>query len=162
MRRKLRIMFFAFSLLPNALLRPQHQSPRTGQTSPVDRSPHSTKRDLAVPLCQSAFEDGIAKNGIAFHGDESVSPPQATAVVPAEMTHEALSKVHGPFDLEVALSFVVDPNGTARNICLSHSVGYGLDESAAISLTKIRFTPATNRGTPVPFRTDIEVAFRSY
>jgi hypothetical protein len=45
---------------------------------------------------------------------------------------------------------------------LSHSVGYGLDESAAISLTKTRFTPATNRGTPVPFRTDIEVAFRSY
>lgn len=162
MRMKLPIIFFAFSLLPNALLRPQHQSPRTGRTLPVVRSPHSTKRDLAVPLCQSAFEDGIAKNGIAFPGDESVSPPQATAVVPAEMTHEALSKVHGPFDFEVVLSFVVAPNGTTRNICLRHSIGYGLDKSAANSLTKTRFTPATNRGTPVPFRTDIEVAFRSY
>jgi hypothetical protein len=162
MRRKLPIIFFAFSLLPNALLRPQHQSPRPGQTLPVVRSPHSTKRDLAVPLCPSAFEDGTAKNGIAFRGDESVSPPQPTAVVPAEMTHEALSKVHGPFDFEVVLSFVVDSNGTARNTCLSHSVGYGLDESAAISLAKTRFTPATNRGTPVPYRTDIEVAFRSY
>ena len=162
MRRKLPIILFAFSLLPNALLRPQHQSPKTGQTLPMVRPPHSTKRDLAVPLCQSAFEDGIAKNGIAFRGDEWVSPPQATAVVEAGMTHEALSKVHGPFDFEVVLSFAVDPNGTARNICRSHSVGYGLDESAAMSLTKTRFTPATNRGTPVPFRTDIEVAFRYY
>ena len=99
---------------------------------------------------------------MAFRGDESVSAPQPTTAVEAEMTHEALSKVHGPFDFEVVLSFVVDPNGTARNICLSHSVGYGLDESAAISLTKTRFTPATNRGIPIPFRTDIEVAFRSY
>ena len=162
MRRKLPIILFAFSLLPNALLRPQHKSPGTGQTLPMVRPPHSTKRDLAVPLCQSAFEDGIAKNGIAFRGDEWVSPPQATAVVEAGMTHEALSKVHGPFDFEVVLSFAVDPNGTARNICRSHSVGYGLDESAAMSLTKTRFTPATNRGTAVPFRTDIEVAFRYY
>jgi TonB family protein len=162
MRGRIPIMFFAFSLLPNALLRPQHQSPRTGQALPVVRSPHSTKRDLAVPLCQSAFEDGIVKNGIAFRGDESVIPPQPTTAVEAKMTHEALSKVHGPFDFEVVLSFVVDPNGTARNICLSHSVGYGLDESAAMSLTKTRFTPATNRGIPIPFRTDIEVAFRSY
>ena len=162
MRGRIPIMIFALSLLPNALLRAQYHSPGAGQTLPVVRSPHSTIRDLAVPLCPSAFEDGIAKNGVAFRGDESVSPPQATAVVPAEMTHEALSKVHGPFDFEVALSFVVDPNGTARNICLSHSVGYGLDESAAISLTKTRFTLATNRGTPVPIRTDIELAFRSY
>jgi hypothetical protein len=162
MRGRIPIMIFALSLLPNALLRAQYHSPGAGQTLPVVRSPHSTKRDLTVPLCQSPFEDGVAKNGIAFRGDESVSPPRPTTAVEAEMTHEALSKVHGPFDFEVLLSFVVDPNGTARNICLSHSVGYGLDESAAISLTKTRFTLATNRGTPVPIRTDIELAFRSY
>jgi hypothetical protein len=164
MRNKLPIALLAVSLLQNTPVRPQELNPKTGQSRPtVVRSTRSTKSDLAVPLCPGRFEDGLAKNGIAFRGEVGVNPPKPTDGVPEpEMTKEARRKLRAPYDFEVVLNGVVDVKGAVQEVCLSRSAGYGLDASAANSLRKTLFTPATNGGKPVPFRTDIGFAFRAY
>jgi TonB family protein len=164
MGKNLSIALLAFFLLQNTTVHSQDPDQKAGQNPPTAvRSLHSTKLDLAVPLCPGKFEDGLAKNGIAFRGEDGISPAKPAGAAPdPEMTKEARRKLRAPYDLEVTLNGVVDVNGVVEDVCLSRSVGYGLDANAANILRKTQFTPATNGGKPVPFRTDIEYDFRSY
>jgi hypothetical protein len=73
MRNKLPITLLAFSLLFDEPVQPQGPALKAGPNlALVVRSPHSTRQDLQIPLCATEFGDGLAKNGIAFRGEEGV------------------------------------------------------------------------------------------
>jgi TonB family protein len=128
----------------------------------VERAERPTKADLAVPLCPAAFEDGLEKDGIAFRGENGVTPPKPLYMPPGEMTKEAFGVVgaHGAYFFDVVVNGIVDVNGVVQNVCISRSEGLGLDASAAGNVRNYRFEPATKEGKPVPFRVKVEVTFK--
>jgi TonB family protein len=60
----------------------------------------------------------------------------------------------------VALYIEVQPDGTAGNIRVLRSLGYGLEERAIEAVRKWRFRPGTKDGKAVVVRANIEVNFR--
>jgi TonB family protein len=60
----------------------------------------------------------------------------------------------------VMLTIIVDPNGTARDIKVVKSLGFGLDEKAIEAVEKWKFRPGMKSGQPVNVRATIEVNFR--
>jgi hypothetical protein len=52
-------------------------------------------------------------------------------------------------DVEAQFSYVVDENGRPTELWLTHSVGYGLNESFAEVIRQQVYRPAVYRGTPV-------------
>ncbi len=61
----------------------------------------------------------------------------------------------------VLLEAVIDKEGTAHNVKVIRSLGYGLDESAANAVEKDwRFQPGTLNGVPVNVLAHIELSFR--
>ncbi len=57
---------------------------------------------------------------------------------------------------------VIDADGKPQEIVVSRPIGFGLDESAADSIRKASFQPATKDGKPVPVVLDVVVQFRIY
>lgn len=49
----------------------------------------------------------------------------------------------------VTLSFVVDPDGTLRDISVLKGVGYGVDEALVRVLKELKFAPAIQNGVKV-------------
>lgn len=60
----------------------------------------------------------------------------------------------------VLLTLEVGVDGQPRNLRVRKSLGLGLDESAAASVSRWRFEPGTKDGKPVVVATNIEVSFR--
>jgi TonB family protein len=60
----------------------------------------------------------------------------------------------------VSLSVVIGVDGTASDISLTQSLGFGLDEKAVDAVTQWRFRPGLQNGIPVPVQAQIEVNFR--
>ena len=140
----------------------QNNTPPEQSLSPtltVARADHSTKADLAVPLCPVEFNDGLRTNGIVNDGEKETTRPKLVHSVEFEISDEALharmKKRLGSID--VILSFVIDMNGTPQNICIQKSNGYGLDANAAKVVRQYKFEPATKDGTPVPMRSSVEM-----
>jgi TonB family protein len=136
----------------------------TETTAPI-RNSHSTKEDLAVPLCPAALNDSLASDGIATSDDKSVKLPVARYQPEAEFTDKARrlkAKDIPDGGFEVEISLVVDVNGAPQNVCLKRSAGFGLDANAAGAVRKYRFDPATKDGRPVPFRIEVGIEFHLY
>jgi TonB family protein len=68
---------------------------------------------------------------------------------------------HAP-EFESVVGLVVGVDGKARDICLAHSAGYGLDVNAAAAIQDYRFAPAIKDGKPVAVRVTIQINFRLY
>ena len=92
-------------------------------------------------------------------------PPPPRADRPVEIlgkpapayTDEARAKgVEGDVLLEV--EFTAD--GQVRVLRVVRGLGYGLDEMAQRAAEKIRFKPATSKGSPVDFRANLTIVFR--
>jgi TonB family protein len=62
----------------------------------------------------------------------------------------------------VSLDLVLDNTGTVRNLEIIHPLGLGLDEAAADTVSKWKFTPAMRDGRPVACAFHIDVDFRLY
>jgi TonB family protein len=62
----------------------------------------------------------------------------------------------------VLLSFVVDVNGTTRDIVVKRGLGMGLDEKAMEAVSTWRFEPGINDGKPVAVPLNVEISFRLY
>ncbi len=60
----------------------------------------------------------------------------------------------------VALSIVVNPDGTPEQIRVVKGAGFGLDERAVEAVQQWRFNPGAMNGTPVKVRAGVEVNFR--
>lgn len=163
MRKTILASFFVV-LTWTAVWSQQAPAPAPDQPAPapVVRDSHSTKADLAVPLCPATFDDSLETDGIVGKGTEGVTRPKLIHMADAGFSEEALrlSKYDRGASFEARLTFVVDVNGNSRDLCLSHSVGYGLDLEAAKAIQQYKFSPATKDGKPVPVRVSIEVDFR--
>ncbi len=92
-----------------------------------------------------------------FRVGNGVSQPSVTFKVDPEYS-EVARKLH--VDGAVALATVVDQTGTARDIHVVKSLGYGLDEKAIEAVQKWKFKPGMKGGQPVNVRATIEVNFR--
>lgn len=57
---------------------------------------------------------------------------------------------------------IVGADGKAEQIVVARPIGFGLDESAADTIRKASFQPATKDGKPVPVMVDLVVQFRIY
>jgi hypothetical protein len=156
-------------LAATAVWSPQAPAPKPDQPAPapIVRDPHSTKADLAVPLCPATFDDSLATDGIIGRGTEGVgvTPPKPKHMADARLTDEAVREIrqnhHAP-EFESVVGLVVGVDGKARDICLAHSAGYGLDVSAAAAIQDYRFAPAIKDGKPVAVRVTIQINFRLY
>jgi len=61
---------------------------------------------------------------------------------------------------EVMLSAVIGVDGVPAEIKVLEKLGKGLDEKAVEALRQWRFTPATDRGEPVPSKVKVAMNFR--
>ena len=110
-------------------------------------------------MCPAKFDDGLAVNGIANLKDPGITPPKVKRSVQAEFSNEARRK-HGHFSGEYGV--VVGSDGKAQDLCITQSVGYGLDAKAAKAISQYQFSAAKKDGKPVPVRLTIEVDFTLY
>jgi len=112
-----------------------------------------------MPKCFLAlFLMAIGARGQAAQGrDPGVEMPQVIQKSNPEYTDTAFAaRIFGV----VQLTLVVQPDGTASDLQVTHVLGYGLDEKALEAVRRWRFKPATKDGQPVPFRATVEVSFR--
>jgi TonB family protein len=138
--------------------KPDEPAPR-----PIVRDPHSTKADLAVPLCAAPFNDSLETDGIAAKGDKGVAHPIPTYQPVAQFSNEARRQGMGKkgiLDFEADLSLVVDITGRPQDVCLTQSAGWGLDAKAAEAVQKYQFNPAIKDGKPVAARIVVQVKFQ--
>jgi TonB family protein len=169
------ILFAVFFVVTAACLAQQSTPAAPAQpvsiaSAPV-RDPHSNSADLAVPLCPAKFNDSLTMNGIADVNDKSVTQPKVIQRVEAEFSDEArraLGSVRKKknqaveFEGVSVVSLVVDGRGNPQNLCISKSIGYGLDANTAKVVQQYRFDPATRDGRPVAKRISIQVDFTLY
>lgn len=76
---------------------------------------------------------------------------------PVYTSEALLAKLEG----SVLLSLVVDSHGLPRDICVEHSLGFGLDQSAIESVQRWKFAPGTKSGVAVDVRVNEEVFFHT-
>jgi len=100
------------------------------------------------------------KDDVKTAGRDGVGVPQCTYCPPAEYSDKGRkAKIQGT----VALSIVVDTDGSVRDATVTKPLGYGLDESAVKTVKKWRFKPAVDRdGDPVPVKVAVQVSFHLY
>jgi TonB family protein len=134
-----------------------NQKPVLPEPTALPRSVHSSKADMAVPMCSVPFIDSPGANGVG----KGVTPPRIVHSVEAQLSDEARG-LNGAMGSLAFLSLIVDASGIPQDLCLIKSAGYGLDANAANAVRQYKFDPAIKDGKPVPTRITIEVDFRKY
>jgi TonB family protein len=159
--RKLKFASYLIFAAATAVWSQQAPPPKPDQPAPapIVRDPHSSKADLAVPLCPATFNDSLATDGIVGKDTEGVTPQKAKHMVNAEFSDEARRKKRNG---QVIVSFVLGVDGQPQSVCLMQSAGYGLDAKAAEAAQKYVFAPASKDGKPVAMRLHIQVDFHLY
>ena len=121
---------------------------RAGNLSASGQSPVQPALPVIDPIRAAAFRSG---NG--------VSAPVVISKVEPDYSDQARSAHReGP----VALDFVVDVDGKAKDIKVLRSLGLGLDEKAIEAVQKWRFKPGEKEGMAVPVMTTVEIRFRLF
>ena len=88
-----------------------------------------------------------------------VTAPVPTHVPEPPYTGQArVAKIEG----NVLLAMIVNAAGKVTRVSIVRPVGMGLDDSAAQTVKKWRFKPATRNGKPVAVKVKVEVAFKLY
>jgi TonB family protein len=117
---------------------------------------------LGIVLCLSgAFAQTASDTGAdkIYKVGDGVSPP-----VPVHSPDPKYSKEaqHAKYQGICVLWLVVGADGLPRNIKVSRTLGYGLDEKAIEAVKKWRFKPATKDGKPVAVEVSVQVNFHLY
>jgi TonB family protein len=105
-----------------------------------------------------------------YHAGEGVTPPKLVLTAEPEFSEKARKKKIGG---DCVVSLIVATNGTATDIHVVKSIAdtvsakqrdaaLGLDQQAIKAVAQYRFQPATYRGTPVPYRLNVEVNFQIF
>ncbi len=138
--------------------------PDQAAPAPAIRAPHSSKEDLAVPMCPATFNDSLETDGIAIlpRDKSAVTPPKPTHLSDAMFSDEARREGRslGIPEFKNSISMVVGVDGLPRNFCLAQSAGYGLDAKAEEAAQQYRFAPATKDGQPIPVRITVVMRFK--
>jgi TonB family protein len=102
-----------------------------------------------------------------YHSGDGITPPKLIFTVEPEFSEKARKKKIGG---DCMVSLIVATNGTATDIHVAKSIAdtvskkdreaaLTLDQQAIKAVSGYRFTPATYRGSPVPYRLNVEVNF---
>ena len=160
---KARLASYLIVLAATAVWSQQSPAPKPDQPAPppIIRNPHSTKADLAVPLCPATFNDSLETDGIAAMGDKSVRYPIPEYAPMTEFSDEA-RRLNGSGHFEADIGLIVDVKGRPQDVCLTKSAGYGLDANAARAVQRYGFKPAKKDGKAVAARISVKVVFNLY
>jgi TonB family protein len=101
------------------------------------------------PKRQATAQASRIGNGVA-------APTLVYKLEPSYSVEARALKVQGT----VVLAVVIGTDGTAGDVQLRQSVGYGLDEQALKAITQWTFKPGTRDGMAVPVQASIQVNFR--
>jgi TonB family protein len=116
--------------------------------------------DQAKPIRQAQIariSTHFAATDSAAHVGNGVAAPVVVRKEEPEYSESArAAKLQGT----VLLRIVVGADGSAHDIKLLRSLGFGLDEKAAEAVTQWHFKPGMQGGVPVPIEATIEVNFR--
>ena len=105
-----------------------------------------------------------------YHAGDGVTPPKLVLSAEPEFSEKARKKkISG----NCVVSLIVATNGTATDIHVvrsiadtvpikQHEAALELDQNAVKVVSQYRFTPATYRGTPVPYRLNVEVNYQIF
>jgi TonB family protein len=149
------------TVLANPALATSQQTP-SAASSPENKKPDkqtNPKQSLPNP---DSF--GI------YHAGDGVTPPTLIFSVEPEFSEKARKKkIRG----NCLVSLIVAANGTATDIHVAKSIAdtvsvkereaaLTLDEDAVKVVAQYRFTPASYRGTRVPYRMTVEVNYQIF
>jgi TonB family protein len=137
------------------------------QQSPPATSTESKKPDPQANTKQSLPNPDFF--GI-YHAGDGVTPPKLILPVEPEFSEKARKKKIGGNSV---VSLIVATDGTATDIHVVKSIAdtvskkdreaaLTLDQQAVKAVAQYRFEPATYRGTPVPYRLNVEVNYQIY
>jgi len=108
-----------------------------------------------LPGCPTPGNEPV-REGVYKVG-KGVKPPLVTYMPEASYSKEGRDKkIAG----NSVIGLTVDANGMPQDLCLLKSLGYGLDQQAALAVRQYRFKPATRDGQPVAVRINVMVHFR--
>ena len=136
------------------------------QTPSVSPTTADKKPDIPTAKQLSPNPDSF---GI-YHAGAGVTPPKIIFTVEPEFSEKARKKkISG----NCVVSLIVATNGTATDIHVvrsiadtvpikQHEAALELDQNAVKVVSQYRFTPATYRGTPVPYRLNVEVNYQIF
>lgn len=136
------------------------------QQAASQQAARNPERSANTPLPPKPNPDAAG----TYHAGAGVSPPVVTYSVEPEFSDQARrKKLNGT----TVISLVVDSQGVPRDVHVSHSIAsdsgpklrsaaLSLDAKALEAVKQYRFRPATVKGKPVPFATDVGVEFRIY
>ncbi|MBZ5495269.1 MAG: TonB family protein [Acidobacteriia bacterium] len=113
----------------------------------------------AKPAPKADGSVSISEEPIYQIGGPVTDPVPVQRPTPAFTAQARERKVEG----SVLLAVVIGKDGAVRNVKVLRGLGYGLDESAADTVTKRwLFKPSTLNGQPVSVQAMIEVTFHLY
>ena len=125
---------------------------RTGNSGP-----HGfTRPPQPLPLPTAENDANPGSEGV-YRSGPGVTQPSLISPVEPEYSDEARQASHNGI---VLLSFVIDENGTPRDIKILRATGFGLDEKAIEAVSEWRFRPGLHEGNPVRVKAQAEVVFR--
>jgi len=94
-----------------------------------------------------------------FRVNSEVTAPRMQSSPDAEFSESARrDKYQG----EAELSLTVAEDGQVRDVCVSQSLGEGLDEKSVEAIRNWKFEPGTRQGKPVPVRIAVTTNFHLY
>jgi TonB family protein len=138
------------------------------QQTPAAASPAENKK----PDAQANTKQSLPNPDFfgIYHAGDGVTPPKLILTVEPEFSEKARKKKIGANCL---VSLIVATNGTATDIHVAKSIAdtaskkdreaaLSLDQQAIKAVAQYRFEPATYRGTPVPYRLNVEVNFQIF
>jgi len=103
-----------------------------------------------------------------YHAGDGITPPKLIFSVEPEFSEKARKRKIGG---DCKVSLIVATDGTTTDIHVAKSIAdtvpkkdreaaLTLDQQAVKAVSGYRFTPATYRGSPVPYRLNVEVNFQ--
>ena len=114
-------------------------------------SPLPTKQQLLYPLPMQICE--------AEPSPECATRPMSIYAPDPEYSELARRK---KIQTTIRLEVTVGADGRVHDVTVIKFSGYDLDEQSIKAVNQWKFEPAMIRGSPVPFRTRIDVSFRLY
>lgn len=130
--------------------------PETKRVKASDKPSPEDTLPACSPQQQAEWEE---KKTHPTPSDPTLKMPHMLQYADARYSKEARKKrIQGTST--IALTVATD--GLPKDMCILKSLGYGLDEEAALAVRQYRFAPATKNGEPIAVPIRIEVRFRLY
>ena len=136
----------------------------TSQQQTPNTEPATNSKQPATDTKSGPNPDSF---GICHAGDGVVAPKLIYTVGPEFSENARKKKIGG----DCLVSLIVRTDGTTTDVHVAESIAetvpkkardaaLGLDQNAVKVVEQYRFTPATYRGTPVPYRLNVEVNYQ--